>query len=241
MREDHLIVKQVYQAKENMGAADEFISQYLPFIKSETTKFLSRPVNEAQDDELSIAMIAFHEAIRGYSKNRGAFLNYASLVIKNRLIDYWRSNKKHKNTVSLQESVSTDDRTIEETLTDGSNPQSEQVDRQATQEEIDELSSQMAEYDVTLTDVAKNCPKQLRTLQACKKVLQFAKSNPEQIDYLLRTKKIPVKALSEGANVPKKTIERHRKYLVALLLIYSNGYEIIRGHLSHMLKEENAS
>ena len=31
-------------------------------------------------------------------------------------------------------------------------------------------------------------------------------------------------------------MERHRKYLVALLLIYTNGYEIIRGHLAQVME-----
>lgn len=240
MKKDHQIVEQVYQAKEDMLLADEFISDYLPFIKSETTKFLNRPVNEAQDDELSIAMIAFHEAIRAYSKSRGAFLSFASVVIKNRLIDYWRTNKKHNETISIEESSKGEETTIADELTDGTNPQSDNLDRLATKQEIDELSRQMADYDVSLTDVAENCPKQVRTLEACKKVVQFAKDNPQHIDQLLATKQLPVKALAQGAGVSKKTIERHRKYLVALLLIYSNGYEMIRGHLSHIVKEESA-
>lgn len=239
MKKDHDIVHQVYAAKEDMLVADDFITQYLPFIKSETAKFLNRPVNEAHDDELSIAMIAFHEAIRGYSKARGAFLNFASVVIKNRLIDYWRSNKKHTQNISIEEPASHDDETIGERLTDGTNPQSDEIHRQATEEEIEELSRQMADYGVTLTDVAENCPKQERTLEACKQVLNYAKAHPDLIKQLLATKQLPITALAEGSRVSKKTIERHRKYLVALLLIYSNGYEIIRGHLSHMIKEEN--
>ena len=34
----------------------------------------------------------------------------------------------------------------------------------------------------------------------------------------------------------RKTLERHRKYMVALLLIHTNGYEIIRGHLTQVMK-----
>ena len=34
----------------------------------------------------------------------------------------------------------------------------------------------------------------------------------------------------------KKTMERHRKYLVALLLAFTNGFEIIRGHLRQMAR-----
>ncbi|MCI8824105.1 MAG: RNA polymerase subunit sigma, partial [Lachnospiraceae bacterium] len=56
MNEEHVLVSQVYAAKEDMAAADRLISSYLPFIKSETAKYLKRPVIEENDDELSIAM-----------------------------------------------------------------------------------------------------------------------------------------------------------------------------------------
>ena len=81
MNDEHKIIQQVYAAKEDMEAADRLIGAYMPFIKAETAKFLKRPPMEGHDDELSIAMIAFHEAIRGYSRSRGAFLKYAAMLI----------------------------------------------------------------------------------------------------------------------------------------------------------------
>ena len=80
MKNEHELSGQVYEAKEDMEAADRLIGAYLPFIRSETAKFLGRPPQEGHDDELSIAMIAFHEAIQGYSRGRGAFLPDAALV-----------------------------------------------------------------------------------------------------------------------------------------------------------------
>ena len=59
MNNEHKIVQQVYAAKEDVQAADRLIGTYLPFIKTETAKFLKRPPIEGHDDELSIAMIAF--------------------------------------------------------------------------------------------------------------------------------------------------------------------------------------
>ena len=34
----------------------------------------------------------------------------------------------------------------------------------------------------------------------------------------------------------RKTLEIHRRYLVAVLLICTNGYEIMRGHIMQVLK-----
>lgn len=46
--------------------------------------------------------------------------------------------------------------------------------------------------------------------------------------------KLPVAELAAGANVERKTLERHRKYLVAMLIAFTNGFEIIRGHLCRL-------
>ncbi|PJH64154.1 hypothetical protein, partial [Salmonella enterica] len=68
MSEEHSIVQLVYAAKNDMEAADALISDYLPFIKAQVVKVMKRPLDINHDDEYSIAMIAFHEAINGYSK-----------------------------------------------------------------------------------------------------------------------------------------------------------------------------
>ena len=74
MNDAHKIVEQVHGGKEDVQAADRLIGAYLPFIKAETARFLKRPPIEGHDDELSIAMMAFHEAIGGKApRTRGSF------------------------------------------------------------------------------------------------------------------------------------------------------------------------
>ena len=46
--------------------------------------------------------------------------------------------------------------------------------------------------------------------------------------------KLPMAELASGAGVERKTLERHRKYLVAMLLAFTNGFELIRGHLGRL-------
>ena len=235
MNDEHKIVQQVYAAKEDVKAEDRLIGTYMPFIKTETAKFLKRPPVEGHDDELSIAMIAFHEAVCGYSRTRGAFLKYAAMLIRSRLIDYSRREQRHSRVISLDAPTGENDTTLAETLADERAPYDETA-RDATRWEIEELTRQMKEFGVNLRDVADNCPKQQRTLDACRKALQYARENPALLDDLLKTKKLPIGQLTAGSGVERKTLERHRKYMVALLLIYTNGYEIIRGHLKQVMK-----
>ena len=71
---EHSIVSQVYAAKTDPETADMFIQQYMGFIRSETVKFIRTAPEDGHEDELSIAMLAFYEAILAYEKGRGAFL-----------------------------------------------------------------------------------------------------------------------------------------------------------------------
>lgn len=236
MNEEHSIIQRVYDAKDDMTAADSFISDYIPFIKAQVSKLMKRPVNIQQDDEYSVAMIAFHEAINGYSKTRGTFLSYASLLMRNRIIDFWRKNNRHNQVISIHAPTSNEDQTIEDSLTDDEDYEENLAIREATKEEIIELSTQLRAFDVSLTDIADNSPKQERTLAACKRVVAYVKEDAELMEDFLRTKRLPLKKLTDGSKVARKTIERHRKYIIGLLLIYTNGYEIIRGHLAEVMK-----
>ncbi len=56
------------------------------------------------------------------------------------------------------------------------------------------------------------------------------------MEELLESKRLPIGKLTAGSGVERKTLERHRKYMVSLLLMYTNGYEIIRGHLKQVMK-----
>lgn len=229
---EHTIVERVYAAKGNLDTADALIKEYLPFIKAETAKFIKRPPREGEDDELCIAMFAFHQAVMEYSRIRGSFLKFAAVAIRNRLIDYYRKEQRHTNIISLNQPTDEEEETsLMDMIESGTNEVEEMHVRKATKEEIQEFAMQLTEFGLSLEDIAENCPRQERTLDACHKALGYAKRNVELLDTLVSTKKLPIGKLASGSGVSLKTLERHRKYMVAIMLAYTNGYEIIRGHL----------
>lgn len=235
MQKDQGIIKAVYGAKKDPRKADELIRSYIPFIRSEAAKCISRVCTE-QDDEYSIAMIAFHEAILGYEQERGAFLGYASMLIKSRIIDYQRREARHQGQVSIYAESGEDDRTILDKMADGRDRYEEAVNLEATKQEIAELSAVMARFGVSFSDVADHSPRQERTLEACTRAVRWAAGDELLLEELLRTGKLPMARLVQGSGAERKTLERHRKYILAMLLIQTNGYEIIRGHLRHVFK-----
>ena len=240
METNHELVRAVYAAKEDNQKADELICRYIPYIRAEASKFMSRLCTE-QDDEYSIAMIAFHEAILAYSWERGAFLPYAATLIRNRLIDEYRKEKRHQGKVSLDAAEDEDGLTLMDQVADSRDHYAESQNLEATQQEIAELSAVMAQFGVTFSDVAEHTPKQDRTMEVCLAAIHYGMAQPELLEELLRTKKLPLTQLVKGSGGERKTLERHRKYILAMLLIQTNGYEIIRGHLRHVWKKGGTS
>lgn len=233
----HRLLAEVSEAKKDPKVCDRLIEQYMPFIRSETAKFLKRNP-QPEDDELSIAMFAFYEAIRNYSPIKGAFLRFAALQIRSRLIDYYRKERRNQGHISLDTPIGNeeDGLTLMDTVQDESRPLDQLGVREATQQEIAHLTAQMEEFGVKLTDVAENSPQQQRTLAACQKAVHYARTHEAVLEEFLRTKRVPLTKLAEGAGVERKTLERHRRYLVAVLLVCTNGYEIMRGHIMQVLK-----
>lgn len=231
----HKIAAQVAKARKDSRAADEFIAAYMPFIKSETAKFLNRPPN-LNDDELSIAMFAFYESICKYSRARGSFLNFAALQIKNRLIDNYRRESRNKGHISLDSSAEEGETELIDTIEDKQDHYAEQETREATKQEIEELTAQMQDFGVSMQDVSEHAPHQQRTLEICRKAVYYARNNPEIMNEFLRTKRVPLAKIAAGAEVERKTLERHRRYLVAVLLICTNQYEILWGHIAEVLQ-----
>lgn len=223
----------ILAARNDPIAINDIIKEYLPFIASVTSKVCKRQVEYGVDDELSIAMLGFHDAAATYAANRGAFLKYASVVMSNRVVDYLRKESKHRGEISIQQSGDGPDSNLENILSreDGRNADI----RLATREEISELGEELAGFGITFSDLTTFRPKQERTMNACGKAGGWALQFPDKVAEMKRTKKLPIAHICEHTGLDRKTLDRHRKYIIAVVVIYSNGYEIIRGHLSQVL------
>ena len=235
------LLKQLNKAKQDSEYEDRIIEKYLPFIKSEATKLSSKLNFLENDDAYSLSMFAFHNAIITYNEDKGAFFPYASRLIHNQLLDYARRESRHSNQLSLNSVTENDedDKALIDIIPDKNNAIQELTDVQAAKSEIIHFSGSLKEFSLSLSDIADSCPKQNRTLNACIKVLETAKNNPNLIDKLLKNKRLPISELAKESDTEIKTIERHRNYIIALMLAYTNGFEIIRGHLREMSSNKN--
>lgn len=231
------INSRVEKIKNDDEAINLFIEEYKPFIASYTEKITGRYVRYGEDDELSIALMAFVEAIKSYDHLKGNFLSFAQLIIKRRLIDYFRKEKQHGNTIPLNiydnhnynyDGYGDDkDLSINESI----ERYSEEEISEYRRLELEELKRELQKWDITFFDVARSFPKHGRTQEICSEIIDFLLSRPDLIELIKKKKYIPLAEIEKSLEVPRKTIERMRKYIIAAIIIKTGDYDYIKEYI----------
>ena len=147
-------------------------------------------------------------------------MKYASMLIGSRLIDYHRKEQRHRKAISLETPLGEEeDKSLGETLSDGKDHSEEMTVREATRKEIEELTAQMKDLAFPLRMWQKIVLSRSGLLGPAERLSIRKGASGDSGRNLLRTKRLPGTKLCKGSGVERKTMERHRKYMVALLLI----------------------
>lgn len=227
------LARDVLRAKDSIKEAENLIKKYKNFILAEASKASGKSVTESHD-EFSIGMLAFHEAIGAYEEARGKFIAFAGTVIKNRIIDFYRAEKRHRGHASIHHEDE-DGLSLEESIKDQNDHHESLINIEASKAEILELKGVLEGFGLSLDDIKDNSPKQERTHKSLARAIAYAASDESILKRVEETGRVPMTEISRATGVSKKTLERHRRYLLAMVLIYTNGYYIIRDHVSGVL------
>ncbi len=221
-------VEEIRDDKENIG---RFVEEYKPFIASCAGKAAGRYVSYGTDDELSIAMAAFVEAINSFDRSKGNFFTFSRNVIKRRLIDYYRSEKRHSNVISLNHYLEEREEDFDLSSEEAVKNYSEQRLAELRKLELEELGRELAQWDITFRDLARASPKHIKTRQQCAELAGAILSTPEVLRTVMTKKYMPVAELERISGLPRKLIERFRKYIIAVVVIAIGDYEYIKDYI----------
>ena len=92
------------QARENDEEFNRFAADSKSYILGCASKCLKRYIRDT-DDEWSVALIAFHEAVRTYKPEKGGFGSFAGIVIRRRLLDEERRNAAYGSEIPVSPEV----------------------------------------------------------------------------------------------------------------------------------------
>ena len=217
MRElDQRAVKAANDAQELNALVEEYDS----FILKSASKAVKRYVSK-NDDEWSIALSAFSEAIKKYSFEKGSFISFAELMIHRRLIDYFRAQRKF----AAEDQVDwIEDNAIIE------NDDNLKL-------EIEAISQVLESYGFSFMDLAECSPKARKTKAACARAVVYLLDKVVLVAEMRNSKQLPVKIVEKNTGIPRKVIERHRKYIITAIEILSGDYPYITEYLRYIRQE----
>ena len=229
------------EAAQDENTLNCFIEQQETFILSTASKVTGHFITKS-DDEWSIALGAFVQAVMDYDLKRGSFFNFAKMVLQRRLIDYIRQQKKYKNEITVNPNLFDSDSNEDDKENDHiryavSKKSLESHKHESLAFEINTVNDILKEYGFTFFDLIKYSPKAAKTKTACGKVIAFSLGDPMVTHALEKTKLLPVKIIENNTKVPRKIIERHRKYIIAAIVILSGEYQGLAEYLRTIREE----
>lgn len=211
---------------------EKLIAYFRPFIRRVAMQASRRPLKWENDDELSIALIAFNEAIDTYDPTAGGFLSHARRVIGRRLIDYFRREGRHRYLLSLDAPVAAAEEEQRPSPLERERAWQLYNDAETIRsraEEIQAFSARLAEYGLTLADLKASAPKHRDTRQRLTEIARHLASDYRLAGHLQRTRQLPLKELERATGASRKVLESGRRYIVALaILLMDDEFEHLR-------------
>ncbi|MCA1031250.1 RNA polymerase sigma factor SigI [Bacillus timonensis] len=223
--------------KGNTQLQNQLINKYKPFIAKAVSSVCKRYIDES-DDEFSIGLIAFNEAIEKYSPEKGSsLLSFAELLIKRRVIDYIRKESRNR-AVSLIDSEG-EEESAQTSIEANMSVEEHQklVEQEHRREEIIHFQTVLKEFNLSFTDLLEQSPKHADARQNAMLVAKKLVENDELKQVLFEKKQLPIKHLESLVKVSRKTIERNRKYIIAMAIVLVGDYVYLKDYIKGVLEQ----
>jgi RNA polymerase sigma factor len=233
------IDKKAVQALKEKNIFECFLKEQEFYILKCAFKVTNRYITK-NDDEWAVSLEAFSQAVNNYNYEKGSFLSFAELVIQRRLIDYLKKQTKYNSEILVDPIVFSGEpnETDEEKLS----VKAEILEKitvlpdHTLKDEIEAVTEQLLKYGFSFYDLIACSPKSKKTRAACSLACEFIISNHLLIE-MRNTKNLPLKIIEKNIKVPRKILERHRKYIIAVSEIISSDYPLLKEYLRTFREE----
>lgn len=196
-----------------------FIKDNIPFIRQVACSVCKRPLFWEIDDELSIALISFDEAIDNYDQNKGAYHSFAGMIIKRRLVDYFRKERRNS-------AISIDD--LEEAETHPYEIKSAQEEHQLRENQqirsfaIAKFDEILSKYGLNFSSLVLHSPKHIDTrIDLIRGVKKLSETNKDLLNGILATGKVSATKISRASNLTHKQVKSWKNYILALIIVFN--------------------
>ena len=198
---------------------DTLIERYMAFLIRTVSSITGRYVSIENDDEFSIALSAFAEAVRRYEPERGAFPAFAGLVIQSRLRTYLEREQKQADTVSLD--------SLLENGQEFPDLEEDRQDQEILKEEISLFSKELSYFHLTLEDLAEHSPRHQDTRERAISIGERSSQEPSIVSTTYRKRKLPVRDVARLCCTTEKIVKGSRHFILAVMLIFIKQFSML--------------
>lgn len=216
------------------AAREHLIRRFTPLALRVASQVAGRYVRVGEDDEVSVCMIAFNEAIDAYRPDRGgSFVSFAEMVMRRRLIDHLRRTaNRPESPLSAWDEEDEEGNVYNAVEMDQSlQAHARAVETRERSEEIARYADVLRRYGISFRELPEISPKHDDARRRAIEVARTVASRPELARHLRATGELPLKALEQTAGVSRKTLERQRRYIIAIAVILLEDLAILRGYI----------
>lgn len=216
-------------------AREDLLKQFTPLVLRVGSQVSGRFLEMGRDEEVSIGLLALNEAIDRFDPERGAsFISFAEVVIKRRLIDYYRRQKGGREVPLSQFETEDEEGNPLQTV-----ERREALDRYALQQEKEDRKSEivryarrLAEFGIKFSELVEICPKHEDARERAIEAARLVARTPLFAQHMQTKKELPLKQLEELVGVSRKTLERQRKYIIAVALIMLEDFYYLKQYIA---------
>ncbi len=227
---------------------EELVGRYRRKILICASRCVRRYVSES-DEEWSTALQAFYEAVKTYDADSGDFWPFASLVIRRRMTDLLRAGYRNEKVIPVDAAVFTAD--TDNVTEHRTGPETETADRivrlaerkgswpgkYTIRDEIEAVQGELEEFGFSFFDLAACSPKAEKSRKKCAAAAAAVLRDPALVEKMRKTKMLPMKELQEKSGVSGKVLEKHRRYLIASIVIMDGEYPLLADYLRPVREE----
>jgi RNA polymerase sigma factor len=227
----------IHKARANdERARNEILEMYIPFVLRVVSQASHRYIDKSRDDEFSIGLLALNEAIDKIDVERlSTFLGFAETVIRRRLIDYFRTQKSRGLQVPWSEFDREDDDNqlvnfVEVKTSIDAYQRAEEIASRAL--EIADYEIQLQKFSLSFAELVTLSPKHEDARLNALAVARLVTSEENLLTYVFQRKSLPLKDIEQKVSVSRKTLERQRKYILAMIILIAGDYPLLQAFLS---------
>lgn len=230
----------VSEAKTGHPAPREaLIARFRPLILRIAANLRGQYIDVYNDDEITIGMLAIDEAIKSFDPAAGArFSSFVETVIKRRLIDYYRREQREKQVIVFsgmgeekEDMAPTPLDRLEFNLAVAEFQK--EIEQNERKEEIRQYTQLLNQYGISFRELVSASPKHEDARMRAISVAKLVANEQELRNYLQTKKELPLKQLALRTKVSRKTMERQRKYIIALALILLGDFHYLKTYLGN--------